>query len=83
MRCQQHSMQASRALTVAALFAAAVPISAESSAPAGSYQEWVALFQAWRAFERPPTTGDARRQRNRSAGVFTSCAAVCPGFRRW
>ncbi len=59
MRCQQHLIQAFRALTLAALFAAAVPISAESSTPAGSYQELVALFQEWRAFERPATQGGA------------------------
>ncbi len=40
-------------LTLAALFAAAIPSSAQSSPPTGGYQELVALFEEWRAFERP------------------------------
>ncbi len=74
------------ALTLAALFAAAIPSSAQSSPPAGGYQELVALFEEWRAFERPALldgapdyTAAAMAEKHRQLKVYQKrLAAIDP-----
>ncbi len=73
------------ALALGVLLATAIPSSADSSTPAG-YQELVALFEQWRAFERPATKDGApdytsaamARKHRELAGYRARLAAIDP-----